>query len=65
MASVTYTAQSPIAGQIFTCPRCQREHAYPRVEQKPIRCECGWWYTNVCHHHLVEEFKPRIGGHTG
>jgi hypothetical protein len=62
MAAITYTAQRQAGGPTFTCPRCQRVYPYPRREDRPIRCECGWWYTNVGHEEIVEEFKPRIGG---
>jgi hypothetical protein len=62
MAAITYTAQRTTAGPTFTCPRCKRVYAFPRVEDKPIRCECGWWYTNVGHSEIVEAFHPRIGG---
>ena len=61
MAAVTYTASPSIAGPTFTCKRCQRVYAYPTAA-KPIRCECGWWYRNVGHGEIVEEFRPRIGG---
>ncbi len=30
----------------FVCKRCKREYAYPEVNARPIRCECGWWYFN-------------------
>jgi hypothetical protein len=62
MTAVTYTAQHNDEGPSFECPRCKRVYPYPHEEHKPIRCECGWWYTNVGHGHIVEEFKPRIGG---
>jgi hypothetical protein len=62
MAAITYTAQRGVPGPTFTCPRCARVYPFPRAHDKPIRCECGWWYTNVGHSEIVEEFKPRIGG---
>lgn len=62
MAAITYTSQRVAPGPTFTCPRCKRVYAFPRREDKPIRCECGWWYTNVGHDEIVEEFRPRIGG---
>lgn len=62
MAAITYTSQKGISGPTFTCPRCQRVYPFPRHEEKPIRCECGWWYTNVGNSTIVEEFRPRIGG---
>jgi hypothetical protein len=60
MAAVTYTSQT-LRGPTFTCPRCGRVYAFPSVD-KPIRCECGWWYTNLGHGHIVDTFHPRIGG---
>jgi hypothetical protein len=30
----------------FVCKRCKRQYAYPTVGERPIRCECGWWYYN-------------------
>ncbi len=62
MAAVTYTSQNPIAGPIFTCPRCKRTYPYPADMDRPIRCECGWWYRNLGHGKIIEEFHPRIGG---
>jgi len=62
MAAITYTSQPGISGPKFTCPRCKRVYPFPRQEEKPIRCECGWWYTNIGNFTVVEEFKPRIGG---
>ncbi len=56
----TYTARDPIAGQKLTCRRCSRVHAFPRPADPPIRCECGWWYTNHAGR-IEEEFKPRLG----
>jgi hypothetical protein len=61
MAAVTYTSQKKPTGQTFTCPRCSRVYPYPH-DREIVRCECGWWYTNVGHDELVEEFRPRIGG---
>ena len=58
----TYTPQEATPGPTFTCPRCQRSYPYPHDYDRPIRCECGWWYTNVGHGAIVEEFRPRIGG---
>jgi hypothetical protein len=62
MNATTYTAQQPIKGQTFTCPRCKRVYPFPKDGDR-VRCECGWWYTNVGHDEIVEEFKPRIGGY--
>jgi hypothetical protein len=58
----TYTPARTAAGPLFTCPRCKRTYPYPHDYERPIRCECGWWYTNVGHGSIVEEFRPRIGG---
>ncbi|HVA27584.1 MAG TPA: hypothetical protein VNF68_05360 [Candidatus Baltobacteraceae bacterium] len=30
----------------FVCKRCKRTYAYPHPGERPIRCECGWWYLN-------------------
>ena len=62
MAEVTYTGQGPIVGPTFECPRCDRVYPYPSDYDRPIRCECGWWYRNVGHSKIIEEFHPRIGG---
>jgi hypothetical protein len=59
---VTYTPAAAINGPIFTCPRCERVYPYPVDHGAPVRCECGWWYTNLGHGRIVEEFRPRIGG---
>jgi hypothetical protein len=40
VAAITYTAEAPIQGKTFVCKRCKR------VYERPIRCECGWWYFN-------------------
>ena len=45
--AVTYTASAgPITGRKFVCKRCDRVYAYPKTGERPIRCECGWWYYN-------------------
>ncbi len=44
--AITYTAAEPILGRTFTCKRCGRIYAYPQAHERPIRCECGWWYYN-------------------
>jgi hypothetical protein len=62
MAAITYTPSGAIEGPTFTCSRCKRVHAYPHDHGAPIRCECGWWYTNLGHGSFKEEFRPRIGG---
>ncbi|HEX3469250.1 MAG TPA: hypothetical protein VHT05_14315 [Candidatus Elarobacter sp.] len=59
--AVTYSSTGPVRGSRFTCRRCEREYRYPVEGGPPVRCECGWWYTNTGHG-LVEEFRPRIGG---
>ncbi len=46
MAAITYTAEAPIEGRKFVCKRCKREYPYPQAGERPIRCECGWWYLN-------------------
>ncbi|MBV8579610.1 MAG: hypothetical protein JO225_03230 [Candidatus Eremiobacteraeota bacterium] len=61
-APITYTPAGPINGPTFTCPRCERVYPYPPDHGKPVRCECGWWYTNLGHGRIIEEFRPRIGG---
>jgi hypothetical protein len=56
----TYTTKAPVRGTRLTCRRCNRIHAYPQAGGPPVRCECGWWYTN--HGGMIEEsFKPRLG----
>jgi hypothetical protein len=45
-AAITYTPDAPIEGRHFTCKRCHRQYAYPQPNDRPIRCECGWWYYN-------------------
>jgi hypothetical protein len=59
---VTYTPAEATPGPTFTCPRCERVYPYPVDHGAPVRCECGWWYTNLGHGRIVEEFRPRIGG---
>jgi hypothetical protein len=34
-------------GKQFVCKRCGRTYPYPQPGDKPIRCECGWWYYNA------------------
>jgi hypothetical protein len=58
--ALTYTARAPRAGNTLTCRRCGRVHRYPVDGGPPVRCECGWWYTNRGGL-IQEEFKPRIG----
>ncbi len=44
---VTYTSSmQPIEGRKYACKRCQRVYNYPQPGERPIRCECGWWYYN-------------------
>lgn len=46
-AAITYTSSmKPIEGKKFVCKRCKREYNYPAAGDRPIRCECGWWYYN-------------------
>ncbi len=59
---ITYTPAGDITGPTFTCPRCERVYPYPVDHGSPVRCECGWWYTNLGHGRIIEEFRPRIGG---
>ena len=61
-AAITYTPAEAVHGPTFTCPRCERVYPYPVDHGSPVRCECGWWYTNLGHGRIVEEFRPRIGG---
>jgi hypothetical protein len=56
----TYSRRSPISGAKLTCRRCTRVHPYPERNGAPVRCECGWWYTNL-NGSIREEFKPRLG----
>jgi hypothetical protein len=62
MPAVTYTPDGRPDGPTFTCSRCHRSYPYPRDGGAPVRCECGWWYTNLGHGKIVEAFRPRIGG---
>ena len=57
----TYTPAETSAGRRFTCRRCARVYPYPADGGAPVRCECGWWYTNRGGR-IGEEFRPRIGG---
>jgi hypothetical protein len=59
---VTYTPQYSTGGPTFKCSRCQRVYPYPQDHDKPIRCECGWWYKNIGEGTIIEEFHTRIGG---
>jgi hypothetical protein len=61
-APITYTPAEAVHGPTFTCPRCERVYPYPVDHGAPVRCECGWWYTNLGHGRIIEEFRPRIGG---
>jgi hypothetical protein len=65
MAAITYTSAGNLTGPTFTCSRCKRVYPYPPDQGRPIRCECGWWYYNLGHGRIMEEFKPRIGGASG
>lgn len=46
LEAVTYTPAPTIEGRVFVCKRCSRRYAYPQPGERPIRCECGWWYSN-------------------
>jgi hypothetical protein len=35
-----------MAEKHYTCKRCKRVYPFPQQGQRPIRCECGWWYYN-------------------
>jgi hypothetical protein len=35
-----------MAEKQFVCKRCKRVYGYPQAGERPIRCECGWWYYN-------------------
>ena len=61
-AAITYTPANRVEGPTFTCPRCDRVYPYPPANGAPVRCECGWWYTNNGRGRIAEEFRPRIGG---
>lgn len=61
MSATTYTPAAAIRGRSFTCKRCLRVYPYPQDGGAPVRCECGWWYTNQGGR-ILEEFRPRIGG---
>ncbi|MGB8520281.1 MAG: hypothetical protein WCD38_08985 [Candidatus Tumulicola sp.] len=45
-SGVTFTPAPPIEGRTFVCKRCKRVYPYPEPGDRPIRCECGWWYVN-------------------
>ena len=45
--AVTYTKSLHQPGSHpFVCRRCARTYAQPKAGERPIRCECGWWYYN-------------------
>jgi hypothetical protein len=45
--AVTYTSSlSSVGSHPFVCKRCSRVYAQPQPGERPIRCECGWWYYN-------------------
>jgi hypothetical protein len=48
-----------MAGKIFKCKRCGRQYPYPAPGERPIRCECGWWYYNDGAG-IRESFQQRI-----
>ena len=43
--AVTYSPTPPIEGKKFVCKRCSRVYAYPAPKARPIRCECGRFYS--------------------
>jgi hypothetical protein len=55
----TYASGDEIEGLKFTCKRCKREYPFPDRGEKPIRCECGWWYENR-DGRIHEEFHHRF-----
>lgn len=45
--AVTYSTSLPeLTKARFVCKRCKREYAPLLAGERPIRCECGWWYYN-------------------
>ncbi|HVS47151.1 MAG TPA: hypothetical protein VMS32_10885 [Verrucomicrobiae bacterium] len=45
--AVTYTSSlTTLGAHPFVCKRCHREYPFPKPGERPIRCECGWWYYN-------------------
>jgi hypothetical protein len=46
----------------FVCKRCKRTYDYPKAGERPIRCECGWWYQNLGGH-IKETFWERLGSY--
>lgn len=58
--AVTYTSSvRKIEGKKFKCKRCGRIYAYPQPGERPIRCECGWWYENA-NGKIVDAYWQRI-----
>jgi len=57
--ATTYASEPPIEGEKFICKRCGRVYAYPKLNGRPIRCECGWWYWND-YGKIKEAFRERI-----
>jgi hypothetical protein len=35
-----------MAEKHYICKRCKRIYPFPQPGERPIRCECGWWYYN-------------------
>lgn len=35
-----------MAEKQFVCKRCKRVYPPLVAGERPIRCECGWWYYN-------------------
>jgi hypothetical protein len=48
-----------MAQKTFVCKRCRRTYPYPAAGDRPIRCECGWWYYNDGAA-IRESFQQRI-----
>jgi hypothetical protein len=51
-----------MAENVFVCKRCKRTYAYPQPGERPIRCECGWWYYNDGAA-IRESLQLRVGGY--
>jgi len=51
-----------MADKQFVCKRCKRTYAYPQPGERPIRCECGWWYYNDGAG-IRESYQQRIEGY--
>ena len=59
-SAITYTSSmKPIGENKFVCKRCGRTYNYPEPGERPIRCECGWWYANEGGR-IREAYRQRI-----